>query len=303
MKCSIIGLGGIARKYYLPYLSAQSDMELQTVSRTAATAEEAARQFHAAASATQPGEVLRWKPDATLVLSPSATHYDWLRELLSAGLDVFVEKPATLDATQTAELADLADRRHCVFMVGFNRRYAPLHRQAREAVGETAVEQATFTKFRTRPFHDSVRNHLYDDTIHIIDTLRFFCGDGEVIHSELRVGETFTGATALIGLASGGIAQVVTNMHAGGWREEYLLAGGGMTAALQAFSTFSWEKDGRQMLWQERYDSGSDTTTGRGFSGEIEHFLECVSTRQQPLSDGWDSVKTQKLVEAIAGSV
>lgn len=239
MKCSIIGLGGIAHKYYLPYLSSRSEMELQVVSRTSATAEETARRFHAAAAATLPAEVLRWQPDAALVLSPSASHYEWLKDIISAGMDVFVEKPATLDSMQTAELAEMAERKGCVFMVGFNRRYAPLHRQAREALGVTAVEQATFTKFRTRPFHDSVRNHLYDDTIHIIDTLRYFCGDGEVIHSELRVEESFTGATALIGLSSGGIAQVVTNMHAGGWREEYLMAGGGMTAALQAFSTFS----------------------------------------------------------------
>lgn len=301
MRCSIIGLGGIASKYYLPYLSARSGMELQLVSRTAAAAEETARQYHASAYATRPAEVLGWKPDAVLVLTPSASHYDWLSELIEAGLDVFVEKPATLNSDQTAKLAEMADRKRSVFMVGFNRRYAPLHRHAREMLGDTTVEQATFTKFRTRPFHDSVRNHMYDDTIHIIDTLRFFCGDGELIHSELRVSETFTGATALIGLERGGIAQVVTNMRAGAWREEYLLAGGGMTAALQAFSAFSLEKDGRQMLWQERYDSGSDTSTGRGFSGEIEHFLECVRTRQKPLSDGWDSVKTQKLVEAIAG--
>lgn len=273
---------------------------MQVISRTPATAEEVGRTFHAGATGTDLSEVLNWQPDAAMVLSPSASHYDWVHGLLSAGVDVYVEKPATLDSRQTLALAELAEQKNRVFMVGFNRRYAPLHQKARAELGQAKVEQATFTKFRTKPFHDSVRNHLYDDTIHIIDTLRYFCGDGEVVHHELRVDKLFTGATAVISLANGGLAQVVTNMRAGGWREEYLLAGGGLTATVEAFSTLTVERDGQQYRWQERYDSGSDTTTGRGFSGEIEHFFECLRTRQHPQSDGFDSVLTQRMVEAIA---
>jgi virulence factor len=154
---------------------------------------------------------------------------------------------------------------------------------------------------RVRPFHDDVRSHLYDDTIHLIDALRYFCGDGSVIHTELRVDQDFIGGTCLIGLENGGIAQIITSMRAGQWREQYLLAGDGLTLEVDAFQQLKISQGDEQRTWREDYDSGKDTTTGRGFRGEIQHFFDCVASREQPHTDAWDSVKTQQLVEAMAG--
>jgi len=37
----------------------------------------------------------------------------------------------------------------------------------------------------------------------------------------------------------------------------------------------------------------------RGFEGEILHFLECVQTRQRPMTDAWEAAKTQKFMEDL----
>ena len=301
MKISIIGVGGIARKYYLPILAARSELELQFFARSQLSVQQAQADYRVTESASSLAEVLRWKPDAAFVLTPSASHFDIVKTLLQQDIDVFVEKPATLSVDETRILAEMADLRGRILMVGFNRRFAPIHQRAREYWANRKVEQAVFTKFRTKPFHDTARNHLYDDTIHLVDTLRYFCGEGKVVHRELRVDDYFIGATAVIALAAGGIAQVVTSMRAGSWREEYLLAGDGLTLELQAFKALSISQGDEVRTWSETYDSGSDTATGRGFVHEIDYFLDCVRERKNPQTDAWDSMKTQILVEAIAG--
>ncbi len=299
MKIAILGLGGIARKYYLPVLAAEPDLRLLIHSRTAESTEQAKAAFRIAETARSVDEIIEWQPDAAFVLTTSATHYELVKTLLNAGVDVFVEKPATLTVPQTRELAELADAAKRILMVGFNRRYAPLHRRAREYWGSRKVEQAVFTKLRVSPFHDDVRAHLYDDTIHLVDALRYYCGEGRVVHSELRTDGQFTGATALIALESGGIAQVITTMRAGQWREHYLLAGDGLTLEVDAFQRLTISQGDEQRAWQEDYASGRDTASGRGFRPEIEHFLECVRTRSQPMTTARDSIKTQEMVEAI----
>ncbi len=301
MKISILGLGGISQKYYLPFLSARPDIELQIYARTEDTVEQTQSIWKVSNTARNMDDILSWKPDAAFVLAPSITHYDLVSTLLKSDIDVFVEKPATLYASQTRELAEIADAGQRILMVGFNRRYAPLHQRAKEYWGNRKVEQAIFTKLRVKPFHDDVRGHLYDDTIHLVDTLRYYCGEGKVIHTEIRADKQFTGATALISLDGGGIAQVITSMRAGRWREQYLLAGDGLTMEVDAFRQLKISQGDEQRIWSEDYDSGKDTTTGRGFRAEIQHFLDCVATHEQPFTTGWDSIKTQEMVEAIAG--
>lgn len=301
MKISILGLGGICQKYYLPVLASKPELELQLFARTEETLQKSKATWKIGKLANCLEDVLAWKPDAAFVLTPSATHYEMVHALLDIGVDVFVEKPATLFTGQTQSLAELADKNRRILMVGFNRRYAPLHQRAREYWGSRKVEQAVFTKLRVRPFHDDMRSHLYDDTIHLVDALRYFCGEGRVVHTEIRQDQDFLGGTCLIALDGGGIAQVITTMRAGQWREQYMLAGDGLTLEVDAFQQLKISQGDEQRTWREDYDSGKDTTTGRGFRGEILHFLECVETREQPKTTAWDSIKTQELIEAMAG--
>jgi hypothetical protein len=50
----------------------------------------------------------------------------------------------------------------------------------------------------------------------------------------------------------------------------------------------------------ETYASSWKTTLdGRGFTGQVDHFFECVEKRQQPQTSAWDSVETQLLLEQM----
>src|SRR5580704_16288113 len=62
---------------------------------------------------------------AVAIAAPAAMHYDLARECMLAGKDVYVEKPMALKAHEGHELAELANRRERVLMVGHILEYHP----------------------------------------------------------------------------------------------------------------------------------------------------------------------------------
>jgi predicted dehydrogenase len=63
--------------------------------------------------------------DAVAIATPTSTHYELVKQALLAGKHVLVEKPITDSVTQARELADLADERGLVLLVGHVFLYNP----------------------------------------------------------------------------------------------------------------------------------------------------------------------------------
>jgi len=305
MLVAIVGLGDIARKAYLPLLATWEGIELLLCSRTPATVERLLAQYRLAHGAADLGELLSWKPQAAFVLTPSPTHRDITIRLLEEGVDVFVEKPAAMISSETQQLARLADVQARVLMVGFNRRYAPLHRRARELWGERAIGTCVLQKHRASAAHPDLFSNYISDTIHIIDLLRFFCGEGKAVGTfrQVRQGKLI-GAISMAALPGGGYGMVVTSLQAGRWSEEYTLHGDGASMHVDAFSRLRLVTETEERVWEDDYASSwKPTLEARGFTGQIAHFFECVRTRKQPLTSGREAFATQRLLEDMVAQV
>lgn len=304
MSVAVIGLGGIAEKAYLPVLSAWEGIELLLHSRSPAAVARFQAQYRIRRGTTSLDELLGWGPAAAFVITPSSSHRELAERMLDAGVDVYVEKPLTLTLADSRSLAELADRKGKLLMVGFNRRFAPLHRQARELWGDRRIQLAVFEKHRTSAYHPSLYQNHIDDTIHIIDTLRFFCGDGKARHTSFQAeGGKLLGAASTIDLNGGGTGLVLTSLQAGGWHETYALHGESASLYVQAFERLTLVAKGKQTTWDETYASAwMSTLKGRGFVDEIGHFFECVQSRAQPQTSAWEAVRTQELVEAMVAA-
>jgi predicted dehydrogenase len=69
-------------------------------------------------------EVLKLEElDAVLIATPSIAHEPMIRKALDRGLHVFAEKPLTLDASASQELAELAKSKGLIAQVGYHNRY------------------------------------------------------------------------------------------------------------------------------------------------------------------------------------
>ncbi|MGW8250149.1 MAG: hypothetical protein ACWGO1_05870, partial [Anaerolineales bacterium] len=79
----------------------------------------------------------------------------------------------------------------------------------------------------------------------------------------------------------------------------YTLHGEGASLYLEAFSRLVFVTGGEQRVWEESYPSWRSTLAGRGFYDQIAHFFECLRTRAEPRTSGWEALKTQQLTEAM----
>jgi predicted dehydrogenase len=84
---------------------------------------------------TDAAEVLEGDADAVVIATRHDSHAEYATRALAAGKHVFVEKPLALDHDELAAVESAARDAAGVLMVGFNRRFAPLAGELREALG------------------------------------------------------------------------------------------------------------------------------------------------------------------------
>jgi len=299
---AVIGLGGIAQKGHLPVLTAMPGVELLFFSRTREKAKSLAEQYRISKWTTSLDQLLSWKADCAFILTPTPTHAELATTCLKANMDIFMEKPATESSAETRELAELADTKKRLAMVAFNRRFAPLSIKAKEIWGQRAITLANFQKSRAKPNFKGLPTHISEELVHVIDSIRFLCGEARALKTEARLGkdELVLEVVSLLQLEKGGLATMTASLQSGHWYENYELNGDGATLKLNVFSDLQFIQNENAQSWKEPYDSTWNSNLyGRGFVGQIEHFLHCVEAREQPQTNLWDALKTQILVEDI----
>jgi predicted dehydrogenase len=134
--------------------------------------------------------VARADVDAVLVCTPHHLLAPVAIAAAEAGKHVLVEKPGARNAAELAPLAEAARRGKVVVKVGFNHRFHPAFRKAREYVDAGAVGELMFVRARYghggRVGYDkewradpaiSGGGELLDQGMHLIDLSRWFLGD------------------------------------------------------------------------------------------------------------------------------
>ncbi|HLK55358.1 MAG TPA: Gfo/Idh/MocA family oxidoreductase [Chthonomonadaceae bacterium] len=94
------------------------------------------------------------KPDAVVVATTHATHFDVAWDCLEAGAHVLIEKPMTLLAADARALTELAAERGCALIIGYPWNYMAHARQARDRIasgelGPLQLVQCVFNSYNT----------------------------------------------------------------------------------------------------------------------------------------------------------
>ncbi|WP_221359670.1 bi-domain-containing oxidoreductase [Streptomyces beigongshangae] len=138
VRLAFVGAGNYATSMLLPHLARREGVELSAVvTTTALSAANAKRKFGFTAATTDLDAVLGDPSvDAVFVVTRHSSHAELTRRALLAGKAVFVEKPLALTEDELAGvLATVEESGNDRLQVGFNRRFAPLLREARERFG------------------------------------------------------------------------------------------------------------------------------------------------------------------------
>lgn len=131
-----VGFGNYARGVLLPAVTKAGGANLRAVvTATGLSAVNAAEKFGFTKAATDAQELFDDPAcDAVFIATRHDTHAGLAVRALEAGKHVFVEKPLALNEDELARVFAALEGSQAMLTVGFNRRFAPMVRQARAAI-------------------------------------------------------------------------------------------------------------------------------------------------------------------------
>ncbi|MFE5407670.1 Gfo/Idh/MocA family protein [Microbacterium sp. NPDC056569] len=138
------------------------------------------------------------QPDAVLIATPTGSHADLVGSALDHGMHVFCEKPLTLRADESRDLAQRAADRGLVAQVGYHNRFIATFREVKrlldadaigrpghilaEAYGPVVLKQKGST-WRSR--RETGGGCLYDYAAHPIDLVNWYAGTPEGVRGSV----------------------------------------------------------------------------------------------------------------------
>jgi predicted dehydrogenase len=309
IRVAMIGAGKMANRVHYPSLASFPDVELAAIcdldpDRLTPTAD---RYGIDGRYADYREMIERVAPDAVYSIGPSHLMYDTWVWCLQHGVNLFVEKPLGLTLHQAQMLADLAARNGCVTQVGFQRRTAPIAMRMRDAClarGPITHAVVRFYKNQLAPFTGSI-DHLLDDGIHAIDTLRWLC-EGDVVDiqsSVRRIGvPDINLITATIAFSTGAVGVMLANWSTGRRIFSIEMHAPGICADVDP------ERCGR--LYADGDESGIHLDTWDaaqsdeffiygGFQAKSREFIDAIQTGTQPGSHFADALQTMDVAHRI----
>jgi virulence factor len=286
LRTALVGLGDIAQKAYLPVLAARADITPVLVTRNAETLRRVGSQYRLPEQYTD--------LDAAFVHVATEAHVAVVTQLLAAGVPVFVDKPLADTYADAAAIADAAVAAGVPLMVGFNRRYAPAYAEIAQWPQRDIV---VMQKNRTGP-QDDVRRSVFDDFIHVVDTVRFLgppvataavsgaVVDGRLQHVVITLTDGVRSATGVMNRTAG-LSEESLEVFAPGRKRRVINVSEVVDLA-----------GGEQLT---RRDEWRSVGVQRGFAPMCQTFLDGV--RGGPMPDLDDAVRTHLMCEQIIAAL
>ncbi len=246
-------------------------------------------------------------PDAVYAIGQPQYMYDVWTWCLTRGVNLYIEKPMGITLHQARALAHLAEKHGSITQVSFQRRSTPLVAQMRDEClkrGPITHAVCRFYKCEIKPYLEA-RDHMLDDGVHAIDTLRWLCG-GEVtrIHSVAKRVMTpdINFISALLEFENGATGVLLNSWTSGRriFAVEMHAPGICVEAEHEVGATLYADGDTKGVRYDSRTLAGSDQLfVFGGFLAKHREFAECVRTKRQPSSNFHDALKTMEVAEKI----
>lgn len=246
--------------------------------------------------------------DAVVIATPVPTHHRLAKEALLAGKDVFVEKPMTLNVADSEDLVALAEEKSLILMVGHLLLYQPAIQWMKKYLAEGnlgnlySLHQERLKLGRAR----YVENVTWSLGVHDLAVLLYLvdeepekvfasghCGLQEKVEDDVYVHLQFPSGTK-------------AHLHNSWlWPENRR----GLTVIGERGMLVYDEVNQRVFLHRKTINSdlnNCDDGEELIFEGsaaplrlELEHFVDCLETRETPISDGRNGLRVIRVLESI----
>jgi virulence factor len=232
-------------------------------------------------------------------------------DCMNAGKHVFIEKPAGASPEESQLLLEAAMANDVYCMVGYQRRYAAVTREAMRLVRERGPATLAIGEFHKHMLgaDEPPRTTMWNDICHVVDLVRYMAGSEAVeVNAFQDTGQKALPAdyNSLIRFANGAVGMVIANRSSGGRTLRAELHGVGLGCYMRIPEQLELYADGGepQTLSGAGID-GAETGDTRAYDGTLrmhQHFAECIRTGRTPLTDIRDVVHTSGLVARLEGN-
>ncbi|XJZ26998.1 Gfo/Idh/MocA family protein [Bacillota bacterium Lsc_1132] len=295
IKVGVIGLGDIAQKAYLPIYAATDDVEFHLYTPNQQKAAAIAEKYRFNNVHTSLESLIQSKINAAFVHSSTETHEEVVRELLTNGIHVFVDKPITDQYSTSKALVELAEQKNLLLMTGFNRRFAPAIQQLKEVNQPNMVIVQ-----KNRPsLPGEIRTFIFDDFIHVVDTMRylFLYPIEEVLVRGTKTGELLSHVIVQF-ISNQATAIGIMNRESGTTEEKAEVMSPIEKRTAYNLANLVISKD--QSETEIRFGDWQTTLFKRGFEAMVMDFIDAINKNANPAITARDALETHRLCEEIA---
>ena len=255
--------------------------------------------------------------EGIVIAAPAVQHYPLAKQALEMGKDIFVEKPLSLHVEHAEELTQLAQKTGRVLMVGHLLQYHPAIQKLKSLIREGALgkvqyiysSRLNFGKLRTE------ENILWSFAPHDISAILCLLGE-EPTSIAAHGGNYLNANVADVTLTSCNFASGVTAHIFVSWlhpfkEQKLVVVGDRQMAVFDDMQT-----DRKLVLYPHKIEWLDRHPIAKRSEGQVVplpaleplrleclHFLECISTRQTPNTDGNNGVRVLRILNASERSL
>lgn len=333
IRVAVVGVGKMGLSH-LSILRAHPDVSIEAICDSSRYILDVLSKYTGLRAVSDYDELLEQAElDAIVIATPTKAHYSMVKAALERDLHVFCEKPLTLSAEESRELARLAAERGLHCQVGYHNRFVAAFAEAKRlldlnAIGEIThvlaeaygpvVVRAQGSTWRSRGSEGG--GCLLDYAAHPIDLLNWYIGEPASVGgtSLPRIFSTGTedAVYSTLFYSAGRVAQLSVNWSDESFRKmttRLTLSGkaGRIVVDRQECQVYLRDTatipDGYRVGWNVRYTTDLTPPVwfylrGEEYSAELAHFIEAVAAvdgEAQPL-DGFESAAgTDRVIEMI----
>jgi UDP-2-acetamido-3-amino-2,3-dideoxy-glucuronate N-acetyltransferase len=253
---------------------------------------------------------------AVALATPAVTHYEMAKAVLEAGKDVFVEKPLAIDVNEGEDLVELAAAKGRILMVGHILRYHPAILKLHELIQDGALGQISYL-YSNRLNIGKIRteeNILWSFAPHDISVMlallnemptRVSCQGGAFLNRDVC-----DVTLSHFDFPSGVQAHIFVSWLHPVKEQRLVVVGSEKMAVFDDTTEHKLVLYPHKVEWKKRIPTA---VKARGenvalnilepLRAECQHFLDCVESRNSPVSDGAEGLRVLRVLDACQRSL
>ncbi len=249
---------------------------------------------------------------AVVIATPAVTHYELAKKALYKDKHVFVEKPLAMTVKEGEELVKTAKEKNKILMVGHLLQYHPAIRKLKEliSIGKLGKIQYIYSNRLNIGKLRMEENILWSFAPHDISVIIKLLGE-EPIKVYAYGGDylnkgIYDTTISILEFQNGAKAHIfVSWLHP--FKEQKLVVVG--TEAMVVFDDLTEEKlfyyphtiewvDGKIPVAHKAKRLIVKVDKEEPLKNEIKHFLDCITNKKEPLTDGFEALRVLRVLEA-----